>query len=126
MQVLFEKATRFILFDTGTFLNMPMEESEKRIAVKGELGAYLHNIRKKSAYAQLPDKGMFDLGDIAALIDDNILRWETTSKPTVADDYKYIFDNKSTLFTRIYFIEREGTFKLLDEALLRIEKTYTR
>ncbi len=122
VQTLFEKASNFILFDTGTYLNMPMEESEKRIASNGKLGAYLHNIRKKSAYAQLQDKGMFDLGDIAALIDESIIQWETPFIPAVADDYKYIFSGKTKRFIRIYDIQREATFRLLDEALTRIER----
>ena len=122
VQVLFQQPIRFILFDTGTFLNMPMEESEKRIAGKGKLGAYLHNIRKKSAYAQLSDKGFFDVGDIAALLDDNIVKWETVPIPTVADDYKYIFNDKARLFTRIFEINREATFNLLDRALTSIAK----
>lgn len=121
VQVVFDSATNFVLFDTGTFLNMPMQESEKRIGTNGRLGAYLHNIRKKSAYAQLPDKGMFDVGDIAALIDTSLIKWETTFTPAVADDYKYIFSNKTRTLTRIYAIDREATFKLLDQALARIE-----
>ncbi|MEO7768449.1 MAG: nucleoside hydrolase [Ferruginibacter sp.] len=124
VQVLFDKSDRFILFDTGTYLNMPMPESEKRIATNGKLGAYLHNIRKKSAYAQLPDKGFFDVGDIAALLRDSISRSETIPTPAVADDYKYVFDNANNrrLFTRIYEINREATFNLLDEALKRLSK----
>jgi hypothetical protein len=101
---------------------MPMDESEKRISTNGKLGAYLHNIRKKSTYAQLPDKGMFDVGDIAALIDTSIIKWETAFTPVVADDYKYIFNKTSRTLTRINAIDRGGTFKLLDAALARIEK----
>lgn len=123
-QVLFEKPIKFVLFDTGTGLNMPMPESEKRVSTNGKLGLYIHNIRKKSAYAQEPDKGMFDLGDIAALIDHKIIKWEIVLTPSVKDDYKYKFDNGNTqrYMVRISDIDREGTFKLLDEALKRIEK----
>jgi inosine-uridine nucleoside N-ribohydrolase len=122
VQMLFDRLSRFVLFDTGTFLNMPMEESEKRVAVNGKLGAYLHNIRKKSAYAQLPSKGMFDLGDIAALLDSDIVKWETAFVPKVADDYKYVFTESARTLVRIFDIQRKGTFDLLDIALTRIGK----
>ncbi|OAQ38949.1 hypothetical protein A5893_13000 [Pedobacter psychrophilus] len=121
VQVLFDATAPFILFDTGSNLNMPMHESEIRIASNGSFGQYLHDIRKKSAYAQLPDKGMFDLGDIAALIDVNVVKWETAKLPSVKDDYKYDFSKNKGTFTRIYDIEREATFKLLEEALRRIK-----
>ncbi len=125
VKILFDTDVPFILFDTGTFLNMPMEESEKRIAVSGNLGQYLHDIRKKSAYAQLPDKGMFDLGDIAALIDEKLIQWEWAKLPSVDDDYKYNFSKTKGKFVRIYSIDREATFTLLDKALQRISTQQT-
>lgn len=121
VQVLFGSSVPFILFDTGTFLTMPMEESEKRISCKGAFGSYLHNIRKMSTYAQLPQKGFFDVGDIAALINEHVIDWEITDVPEVADDYKYNFSKDKGKFVRIYAIQREPTFRLLDKALNQIE-----
>jgi len=46
-----------------------MEETERRFAPLGPLGIHLHEIRRRNPNLTLPTKGMFDLGDIAALID---------------------------------------------------------
>src|SRR5262249_15698899 len=71
----FDLPSRFILFDTGAQILIPAEEVEKRLAPLGPLGAYLHQIRTKYAWAAGPKKGIFDLGDIAALVDPSCVRW---------------------------------------------------
>lgn len=41
-RLLFELPCRFVLFDTGTYLRIPAEETQRRYAPLGPLGAYLH------------------------------------------------------------------------------------
>ncbi len=119
-ELLFELPSRFVLFDTGTDLTMPMDESERRVSGVGPLGAFLHDIRKHSAYASRADKGIFDLGDFAALIDPSICQWEEVEAPGVTFDYKYNFNRKNGKIVRIMSIDRDASFLLLDRALARI------
>ncbi len=120
-QLLFELPCRFVLFDTGTGLTMPMEESEKRVGSVGALGRFIHDIRKPSPYARRADKGMFDLGDIAALIDPaGTATWETVEAPGVRFDLSYDFTQKKGPLLRIKSIDRTASFSLLDQSLRRI------
>jgi len=119
VQIIFEMPTRFILFDTGTYLTMPLKESERRIASVGSLGRFLHDIRTPPQYAT-DTKGFFDVGDIAALIDEHTARWEVTEAPSVDHDLRYSFSHKNGKIVRIYHIERDPTFDLLEKSLHRI------
>jgi inosine-uridine nucleoside N-ribohydrolase len=122
-QLLFELPCRFVLFDTGAGLTMPMDESERRVGSAGALGKFLHDIRKRSAYASRADKGMFDLGDIAALIDPaRTCQWEAAQAPSVRPDYRYDFKQTNGPLLRITTIDRDASFALLDQALARIVK----
>lgn len=119
-QLLFELPCRLVLFDTGSDLTMPMEESARRIGTAGVLGKFLHDIRKPSPYASRSDKGMFDLGDIAALIDPvGTSKWEQTPAPSVCFDYLYDHSKTNGPLLRIFNIDREASFKLLDQSLAR-------
>ena len=119
-QLLFELPCRLVLFDTGKDLTMPMRESERRVGQVGMLGKFLHQIRLGSAYARRDDKGIFDLGDIAALIRPELTSWETPAAPGVQFDLSYDFSRNHGRITRIARIDREGSFVLLDEALARL------
>jgi inosine-uridine nucleoside N-ribohydrolase len=122
-QILFEWPSRFVLFDTGTDLTMPMDECERRVSGVGPLGAFLHDIRKRSAYASRADKGIFDLGDIAALIDPaGTCQWEEVQAPSVTFDYRYDFKRTHGTLLRIKSVNRDASFSLLDRALARIAK----
>lgn len=137
VQVLFDAPVRLILFDTGEGLTMPMDESERRVGTLGELGEFLHGIRKKSAYASRADKGMFDLGDVTALIDEKCVAAEVTAVPAIDHDLRYAFDKRRApdgldlipvpesqrgkdRFVRIHRVDRDLTFRLLDQSLKRI------
>lgn len=122
VQLLFDLPVRLILFDTGTYLTMPMKESETRIKNKGSLGKYLHDIRLASPYARQDGKGLFDLGDIAVLLDPEICKWEIVDAPSIGHDLRYDFTTKRGKFVRISDINRDECFKLLDAALERIDR----
>lgn len=122
-QLLFELPCRLVLFDTGTNLTMPMTESANRVGNAGALGKFLHGIRKRSAYTSRDDKGMFDLGDIAALVDPESCSFEKTNAPGVHYDYRYDFNQSHGPIVRITEINRDASFKLLDQALVRISSS---
>jgi inosine-uridine nucleoside N-ribohydrolase len=117
VQLLFDLPVRLILFDTGTQITMPMEESREKIFTNGKLGEYLHQIRDRSPYARQPDKGLFDLGDIAALIDPGICKGEITKAPTVGHDLRYSFNEERGKIVRIFDIDKDQCFDLLQKAL---------
>ncbi|MGA2116108.1 MAG: nucleoside hydrolase [Bryobacteraceae bacterium] len=121
-QFIFELPCRMILFDTGTYLTISKEDSERRFAGLGALGKYLQQIRYREPAYQSPRKGFFDLGDIAALIDPGVVRWERTEAPTVDHDLRYDFTQTHGEIVRIYHVERDPSFDLLERALHTIAR----
>jgi len=121
-QFLFEIPSRFILFDTGTYLRIPMEESGRRFAPLGPLGRYLQEIRSRRPEYMTPAKGFYDLGDVAGLVDPGCVRWERTAAPTVDHDLRYDFTRTHGEIVRIYHVESGRTFDLLEQALGRIAR----
>ena len=65
-------------------------------------------------------KGFFDLGDIAALVDPDLTKWEVVDAPEVNEFLDYQFKGTKGKILRCYDIDRDKTFKLLYEKL----KTY--
>jgi inosine-uridine nucleoside N-ribohydrolase len=120
VRVIFEKPCRLVLFDTGTYLRIPVEETARRFAPLGPLGAYLHEIRSRRPNYASPAKGFFDLGDIAALADPSIVRWERVNAPAVDHDLRYDFTRHYGEIVRIYHVETEPAFNLLEQALRRL------
>jgi len=114
---LFNAPLPLVLFDTGTYLFCPMEESEKYIKPYGEIGNYLHEYRKENSYFMRPDKGFFDLGDIAALINPDIAEWQVADCPEVEPDLSYRFNGTKGKILRCYHIDRDKTFEMLYERL---------
>lgn len=122
-QLLFERPCRFILFDTGANLTMPMKECRLRVGAAGPLGAFLNDLRERSTYAIRDDKGIFDLGDIAALIDpQSTCAWESVQAPGVRFDSGYDFKKTNGPLVRIHTINRDASFSLLDKSLERLAR----
>ncbi len=118
---LFHAPVPLVLFDTGTYLTCPMEESEKHVKPYGEIGAYLHEYRLRSTYFQRSDKGFFDLGDIAALVDPDIALWQEVSCPEIAPDLSYRFKGNKGNILRCYHIDRDKTFALFYDRLKKLK-----
>lgn len=116
-RLLFHSPLPFVLFDTGTYLTCPMDESARMVAPFGELGQYLHEYRYHSAGWMSPRKGFFDLGDIAALADPGLACWEETSCPRVEWDLSYRFEGDLGAILRCYHVDRDRTFALLYDRL---------
>jgi inosine-uridine nucleoside N-ribohydrolase len=120
VRVVFELPCRFVLFDTGTHLRIPVEETQRRFAPLGPLGSYLHEIRTRKPHYASPTKGFYDLGDMAAIADPSCARWEKVEAPGVEQDLRYDFTRKNGQIVRIYHVESEPAFNLLEQALRRI------
>ncbi len=119
---IFELPCRFILFDTGTYLRMDPQESASRFGSVGPLGAYLQGIRHRRPEFMSPNKGLFDLGDVAALPNQSVVRWQRTDAPSVLQDLRYDFGRNNGEIVRIYHVESEPTFQLLENALGRFAR----
>jgi purine nucleosidase len=117
VRTLFASPLPFVLFDTGTKLTIPMEEGETRIRPHGLLGKHLHEVRFRNKAWQAPTKGIFDLGDIAALVDPGLVRHETVPAPAVDWDLRYDHKKAKGEMIRIHSIDRDGTFDLLERKL---------
>ena len=120
-RIVFHSDLPFVLFDTGTHLSCPMEFSQQFVSC-GELGRYLHEYRFESAYYRRPDKGFFDLGDIAALVDPNLASWEVVDGPEVGWDLAYRHAGTKGKILRCYDIDREGTMALLYDKLKALHR----
>jgi inosine-uridine nucleoside N-ribohydrolase len=116
-RVLFHSHLPFVLFDTGTYLTCPMEESERSVAPYGALGRYLHEYRYTSEGFMSPRKGFYDLGDIAALVNPDLACWDETPCPEVGWDLSYRFSGRMGSILRCYHVDRERTFALLYDRL---------
>jgi len=120
-RLLFELQCRLVLFDTGEHLLIDPDEGARRFGSLGPLGAYLNEIRHRQAWLMSPSKGIFDLGDIAALADPTIVPWEKVDAPAVTKDLQYDFTKNNGPIMRIYYIDPARTFDLLEQALKRIQ-----
>jgi inosine-uridine nucleoside N-ribohydrolase len=116
-RLIYHSPLSFVLFDTGTYLRCPMEESEQHVRPYGELGRYLHEYRHVRPSFQSPRKGFFDLGDVAALVDPGLACWEVTECPEVDRDLDYQFKGTLGSILRCYHVDRDRTFGLLYEKL---------
>ncbi len=116
-RAIFELPCRLVLFDTGAQLTIPMEETERRFAPLGPVGAHLHEIRRRNPNFTLPTKGMFDLGDIVAFIDPACAPFERVDAPGVGGDLKYDFSRPRGRIVRIFDVDRARSFDLLEQAL---------
>lgn len=119
----FELPCRFISFDTGTNITLTVDEARRRYAARGPLGADLAAILERwLAKVKKTEKGIFDLGDFAALIDPACVRAERLEAPGVSPDLLYQPERKHGAFTRLYEVDRARSLELLERALDRLER----
>jgi inosine-uridine nucleoside N-ribohydrolase len=116
-RALFHSPLPFVLFDTGGHLTCPMAESERAVAPYGEIGAYLHEYRHEREWFADPEKGFYDLGDVAALVDPGAATWETVECPSIGWDLSYQFEGELGRILRCADVDRDRAFELLYERL---------
>jgi hypothetical protein len=109
-----------VLFDTGAQIKMPVEEVERRLVPLGPLGAFLREVRDRKPAWRSPDKGLFDLGDIAVLVDPTSGRWERTRAPDVGWDMRYDFAHDNGEILRIADVDAARSLDLLQHSLERL------
>jgi purine nucleosidase len=116
-RTLFHSTLPFVLFDTGTYLRQSMEDAERCVAPHGALGRFLVEIRRREPRWAAPDKGLFDLGDIALLVEPGTCEWEEVAVPSVGWDLAYDHSRTHGRMQRVYHVDRQRTFDLLTHKL---------
>jgi Inosine-uridine preferring nucleoside hydrolase len=108
-----------IMFDTGTYIRCPKEKSERVLKPYGALGAYLHNIRVSSPNpgCRSDQKGFFDLGDVALLVDESLAEYDVEVCPSLTRHTTFDFTQPQGSILRVYHCSREGCFDLLHRKL---------
>ena len=72
-----------------------MSVTEEQLLPLGGLPAFLHEFRLQKPYFQRDDKGFFDLGDIAWMIQPDVCQSEVVDVPHM--DWKMAFSHKGDL-----------------------------
>ncbi len=116
-RLVFASELPLVLFDTGTNLTCPVEESERTIRPRGPLGRYLHEIRLTTPWFRSPTKGFFDLGDIAFLLDPTVAEQQIVPAPAIKRDLTYDHQDARGRMLRVFDIDRDQTFALLRNKL---------
>jgi len=83
----------------------------------GDLGRYMHEFRYEISHYQRSNKGFFDLGDIAVLVEPSLGSWEVADCPEVDWDLAYKFKKSKGKILRCYDVDRDGTYALLEKRL---------
>jgi len=111
-RVLLESRVPLVWFDTGTQLTCPMQDTEKRLLPLGGLPAFLHEYRYRNPKYQDKNKGFFDLGDIAWIIQPGVCRAEVVDVPHM--DWKMAFSHQGDLgqMLRVYEADPVPIWKL--------------
>lgn len=112
-RVVLASSLPLVLFDTGTYLRAPMEETAARLAPLGPLGEYLHEIRCRHEWTRSPSKAFYDLGDVATLVDPALAETEVVRTPQIDWDLRLQHTGEYGRMLRVYHIDRDGTFEML-------------
>ena len=101
-----------VWFDTGTYLRISFEETEKNVASTGRLGKFIHDYRKKRPHWMSNEKGFYDLGDIAFLIKPELCSLEIINAPSMAQNMFFDQSEINGKMMRVYDIKNEETWQL--------------
>jgi len=101
-----------ILFDAGTYLTLEMQVTEDRLAPCGELGRFLHAYRSRKPYYRAPEKGFFDLADLAWLCEPDIGEWQQISAPDFGSDTMLSFSKAHGQCLRVHQVDNRRAREL--------------
>ena len=117
VQTLLKSRVPLVWFDTGTKLTIPYDETASRLAPIGATGQFLHDFRNRKPQFASPEKGFFDMGDIAWLMDPTLCTMETVPAPMLRRHMQ--FDQQHTYgnMLRVTEIDVPRTWDLFFETL---------
>lgn len=106
-----------VWFDTGQQLTCAMDVTAAKLLPLGGMPAFLHEFRRRNPYFQRDDKGFFDLGDIAWLMQPDVAHSNVVDVPHM--DWKMVFQHRGDLgqMLRVSNISAPPVWKLFFERM---------
>ncbi len=120
-KTLLESRVPLVWFDTGTHICASMETTEREVAPHGSIGRFLHEYRKRDAWYMRPDKGFYDMGDIAFLIEPSVCRTEIIDAPEMTRWMYFNREKKHGQILKVSDIDVDRTWQIFFE---RLEKRF--
>jgi len=121
-KTLLESEVPLVWFDTGTHICASYETTRDRLAPMNDLGKYLHDFRDRSAYFALPDKGFFDMGDFAFLIDPSSCIYEIVDAPEMNRFMYFEHTHKYGKMLRVFDVDAEKTWEMFYDGVKRLKE----
>ena len=121
-RTLLQSPAPLVWFDTGTNLCRSFDQTARTVGATGKLGKYLHEFRRRRESFMRPDKGFFDLADIAWMLRPRLCREEIVPAPTMDHHLAFNHQKAHGPMRRVYEIDNDPTWALLCEALTRHER----
>ncbi len=119
VQHLLESGVPLIWFNTGTNLCASMEETERRLLPLGAMGRFLHEYRHRDPIYQLKEKGFFDLGDIAWLVQPDLCTYGAHAVPKLHRWLGLDFESSEREMLLVESIRAEATWNLFYRELAK-------
>lgn len=99
-------------FDTGTKLSIPYEETARRLAPMCDVGRFLHEYRDRRPHFASPQKGFYDMGDIAWLLDPSLCTMQTVPAPQLRRHLEFDHTHTCGQMFRVTDIDVPGAWDL--------------
>ncbi|MBN2452602.1 MAG: hypothetical protein JXR77_19620 [Lentisphaeria bacterium] len=104
-------------FDTGTKLVISCEETARRLAPMCEVGRFLHGYRERRPSFASPQKGFFDMGDVAWLLDPSLCRMDIVPAPHLRRHLEFDHRSPAGPMLRVTHIDVPRTWDLFFSTL---------
>lgn len=108
-----------VWFDTGSNLKCSFEDTEKHLSTSGPLGKYIHEYRNNHPQWLTLDKGFFDLGDVAWMIQPDLCTMEIVPAPAMSQHMYFDHSKANGSMLRVFNINNEGTWRLLFDRMYK-------
>ena len=106
-----------VWFDTGTDICASYEETETRLAPLGEVGKWLHEYRNNNPWYAQADKGFFDMGDFAYLMDPTCCKEEVVDAPEMTRFMYFNHNHNLGQMQRVYDIDVKYVWDLFYQSI---------
>jgi hypothetical protein len=111
-----------VWFDTGTHIKCPFPMTEKYLAPISPLGKFLHGYRENDPWYKSPEKGFYDMGDIAFLIKPEICKYEISPAPRMDFNMRFDFSKANGKMLRVFDIDNDSVWNMLFSGLKKMEE----
>ena len=116
-KTLLESQVPLIWFDTGTRLYASYETTKEKLAPMGNLGRFLHDFRDRNPYFALPDKGFFDMGDFAYLLEPSTCQTEIVDAPVLTRYMYFNHTGEHGQMLRVFDVDVDRTWAIFYDGI---------